>query len=453
MSEPVDSDRVYWAETDPEQAEDSKPPYDTVRVQGHIEGRFLFNTALSKHLLPFMLLPPPVVVLPIITTSNGDLEVKTADQLKADGYREVGKWMAKAERIWTEKRERKASKETAYEWLDYQGKLTSQSLASRHVVLYNAAGTNLSAVHIDRSSLPLPFVVEHKLYWTACGSADEANYLTAVLNAKAVNEAIKPFQSRGLMGERDIEKKVLEVPIPAFDSGIESHRELAALGARAQGEADHFVAATELPSSLAKRRALVRTALSKSLTEIDEIVGRLLAPEHERPAATVAVEGSTARVVRRVHPKPQDRYKSCVPLLTLKAAAGAFGEDQPVEFEDWVEIKTSHPLRKGMFAAQVVGHSMEPLIPDGAYCLFRSPVLGTRQDRIVLVQHHDIHDPDTGGTYTVKRYRSEKTRDDDGTWRHTRIILEPENPAFEAIVLRDTEEGSVRVIAEFLEAL
>lgn len=162
---------------------------------------------------------------------------------------------------------------------------------------------------------------------------------------------------------------------------------------------------------------------------------------------------------RRVQPCPGDHYRTCVPLVSLKAAAGSFSDAQAIETEDWVEIRTSHRLRQGMFVAQVVGHSMEPHIPDGAWCLFAAPVTGTRQGRIVLVQHRDIHDPDTGGSYTVKRYRSQKvllsdnTASGEGTWRHSVIYLEPLNPNYQPIVLRDVEEGEVRVIAEFLEVL
>ena len=96
---------------------------------------------------------------------------------------------------------------------------------------------------------------------------------------------------------------------------------------------------------------------------------------------------------------------------------------------EWVEIDTARSLRPGMFVAQVVGKSMEPRVPDGAYCLFASPVTGTRQGRTVLVQLRDAVDPDTGERFTVKRYRSEKSTDEDG-WRHVRILLEPVNPAF-----------------------
>ena len=72
--------------------------------------------------------------------------------------------------------------------------------------------------------------------------------------------------------------------------------------------------------------------------------------------------------------------------------------------------------RPGMFVArvEVEGKSMEPRIPDGSYCLFDGPVTGTRQGRIVLAKLLNALDPDTGQRFTVKRYRSAKTADEDG---------------------------------------
>jgi SOS-response transcriptional repressor LexA len=105
-----------------------------------------------------------------------------------------------------------------------------------------------------------------------------------------------------------------------------------------------------------------------------------------------------------------------------------------------------------MFVAQVVGKSMEPTISDGSYCLFRAPVIGTRQGKIVLVQLRDVTDPDNGERYTVKRYQSEKVADGD-TWRHTRITLKPINPDFRPIELTSSEEGALQVVAELVEVL
>ncbi len=158
--------------------------------------------------------------------------------------------------------------------------------------------------------------------------------------------------------------------------------------------------------------------------------------------------------LRLVEGIPRERYVQCVPLVPLKVAAGAFGNPQHVVDNDWqwVEPGTDRPLRSGMFVAQVVGQSMEPAIPDGSYCLFGSPITGSRQGRTVLVQLRSAVDPETGHSYTVKRYESEKTADGD-IWRHTRIWLKPNNPAFAPIELEESDEGTVQVIAELIEVL
>ena len=95
---------------------------------------------------------------------------------------------------------------------------------------------------------------------------------------------------------------------------------------------------------------------------------------------------------------------------------------------------------------------MEPAISDGAYCLFRTPVEGTRQGKIVLVQMRDDTDPESGQRYTVKRYRSEKVADG-ASWRHARISLNPINPDFEPIVLTGGDNRQFQVVAEVVEVL
>ena len=158
---------------------------------------------------------------------------------------------------------------------------------------------------------------------------------------------------------------------------------------------------------------------------------------------------------RIVKPRPEDRYVTCLPLVPLKAAAGAFSDPQIVGDDawEWVEVETRRRLRPGMFVAQVVGRSMEPAIPDGSYCLFSSPVEGSRQGRTVLVQLRDGKDPETGERYTVKRYQSEKIPDPNGTLQHSKINLLPNNPEFEPIILTSEDEGSVQVVAEVVEVL
>ena len=180
---------------------------------------------------------------------------------------------------------------------------------------------------------------------------------------------------------------------------------------------------------------------------------RALAAAEEEAAATPTERS----VLRLVQPTAAERYVTCLPLIPLKAAAGAFGDPQNIpedsEWENWVAVELRRKLRRGMFVAQVVGRSMEPKIPDGSYCVFAAPVEGSRQGKIVLAQLRSERDPESGERYTVKRYSSEKSIDEDDTWRHLKITLHPLNPEYSPIVLTAEDENSVSVVAEFVATL
>ena len=177
---------------------------------------------------------------------------------------------------------------------------------------------------------------------------------------------------------------------------------------------------------------------------------------------TTATSGKTptaedARPFRIVEPKPKDRYRTCLPLLPLKAAAGFFSDSQAgVDGEvEWVEINGRTKPAEGMFVAQVVGESMNRRIPNGAWCVWRANPTGTRNNAVVIAGHPDIDDADLVGRYTVKVYESEKVAAPDGGWRHSRVILKPDSidPSFKPIVLENLNDGDLRIVAEFVEVL
>ena len=74
--------------------------------------------------------------------------------------------------------------------------------------------------------------------------------------------------------------------------------------------------------------------------------------------------------------------------------------------EDWVRAAGRHALDQGLFAAHVVGQSMEPRIPDGSLNLFRLHPVGSRQNKILLIQRFGV--TDETARYTVKKYTSTK---------------------------------------------
>ena len=143
-----------------------------------------------------------------------------------------------------------------------------------------------------------------------------------------------------------------------------------------------------------------------------------------------------------------------LPFYGLRAAATKFGEEfdqaEVSEPEAWMRAPQGLRLSEGMFVAQVVGRSMEPLIPDGSYCIFRGPVIGSRQGKRLLIEQTGGPGADRCSRYTVKRYTSRKKTDADGAWQHESIRLEPLNPEFEAFELG---AGDFRVIAEFVQVL
>ncbi|MBL4845070.1 MAG: S24 family peptidase [Planctomycetes bacterium] len=161
---------------------------------------------------------------------------------------------------------------------------------------------------------------------------------------------------------------------------------------------------------------------------------------------------------RLVEPTGENRFRTCVPFTTLRAAAGQWSDEQiPLDTQgewatEWAEFVPMAPFERGMFVAQVQGDSMAPEVPDLAYCLFRVPRAGSRQGRRLLVWHAGRDDPHTGGCYTLKVYTSEKASREDG-WEHTRIVLSPLNPAYDPIVLTPEAEGEVGVIAELVQVL
>jgi SOS-response transcriptional repressor LexA len=140
-----------------------------------------------------------------------------------------------------------------------------------------------------------------------------------------------------------------------------------------------------------------------------------------------------------------------VPVYDLSIAAGFWGPESTPEIQGWVPVP-GRSLQPGMFIAQVHGESMQPRIPDGAWCLFRPCPAGSREGRLLLVQLRTEFSAETGGRYTVKRYHATKTQTPDG-WEHQTIELQPINPDYTTIPLTAETAADVVINAEFVEVL
>jgi SOS-response transcriptional repressor LexA len=150
-----------------------------------------------------------------------------------------------------------------------------------------------------------------------------------------------------------------------------------------------------------------------------------------------------------------EKYQSAVPVYDLAIAAGGFSDAQAPDAKGWAKVHTARQLDKRTFVARVVGHSMEDGIPDGSWGLFRmwpagsAPSATALDGRRVVVQLRDATDPDTGGMYTLKRWKVTKRSADAGVQE---VELRPDNPAFKTIKF-SAKDGDVRAVAEFLEVV
>jgi len=188
-------------------------------------------------------------------------------------------------------------------------------------------------------------------------------------------------------------------------------------------------------------------ALEDSLSGFFRISGR----------SAISYSGEARATVDRLFDQFVDResldnnvrpFISHLPFYSLRAAATKFGEQMESEEEpvSWVRAPENLRLHEGMFVATVVGRSMEPRIPDGSACIFRAPVTGSRNGRLLLIEK-------LGGAeasrYTVKRYARQGALVESAD-REGAIRLEPLNKEFPAF---DLAADEFRVIAEFVQVL
>lgn len=266
---------------------EGKAAFKNLSLRGTVERRFLYLTLLSTDLVPFSHRGFRLAVVPAEELPDGKLSIIEASDAQARGYVHLAQWLEKVEREWSARRGAKAKRMTAYQYLDLFGGVSRQRTRAGSWVIYNKSGTFLAAsvihekdyaVEVQGQLLKLGgFIVDQTLYYYEAETPQEACYLAAILNSTVVDKAIKPMQSRGLFGPRDIHKKPLELPIPRYDPDNAEHRELAALGEKCRIEVAKWIgtASAKKVKSIGKLRNTVRELLAAHLKEVDRLSARL----------------------------------------------------------------------------------------------------------------------------------------------------------------------------------
>ena len=161
--------------------------------------------------------------------------------------------------------------------IDFSGKLSVQPqdrVSLKSMVLYGRSGDILRAAR----TYPGAGIVNDTLNWRVADSAEEAGYLTALLNAPCLRRAF--FESRE-SGRHFHLHPWRKIPIPRYDSKDKQHTELARLCEVAEKTALEVARKVRSETPTAKQNKLSKTirqhlasnGISKA---IDEVVARLL---------------------------------------------------------------------------------------------------------------------------------------------------------------------------------
>jgi hypothetical protein len=143
-------------------------------------------------------------------------------------------------------------------------------------------------------------------------------------------------------------------------------------------------------------------------------------------------------------------FRTHLPVYSLAAAAGAFGEQQvDISPQGWVAVPPGPVLvTPDMFVTHVSGRSMEPVIPDGSLCAFRSQVAQPLEGKTVLIEDYSKAG---GNRYLVKRYHASRNVDPhnvgEPAWLHERITHKPTKHAYRALEIPSGRK--INVIGEF----
>lgn len=272
--------------TSQEAIKGAKEPYKDVRMEGEVESRFIFQVATGSEIAPFCHTELQIAVLPI--EPEGDVySLVRLDEAQRRGYLGLKKWLEDAEAVWKAKRGEKALKVDILSWLDYSGKLTAQDPRAKYRVLYNKSGTYLVSCVVENAKKSVRFgsadiavsgtCADDTVYRFDTDNLDEAMFMSGLLNAPIIDALLKPMQSRGQFGPRDIHKKVLELPLPKFNPRDSDHLELVRLAKVAQTKAKEAVATLQSRySGIGKIRQLVKVEIQPEILKIDKIARELL---------------------------------------------------------------------------------------------------------------------------------------------------------------------------------
>lgn len=140
-----------------------------------------------------------------------------------------------------------------------------------------------------------------------------------------------------------------------------------------------------------------------------------------------------------------------IPLYNIKAACGKFLYNEEAEVMGWIDAEEyGLPHGDNIFVVQAKGHSMEPKIQDGDYCVF---AFGTSfYDSDIILAEIPDRDSEYGGSFTIKKYTRTKAVVD-GIEQKVSVTLVPLNPDYEPMSFDLESEEKPNMVGTFRKVI
>ena len=126
------------------------------------------------------------------------------------------------------------------------------------------------------------------------------------------------------------------------------------------------------------------------------------------------------------------KFLEYLPIYSLKAACGRFGDQETVEADGWIKVSGVRKKNDRLFAVRAEGKSMEPIIRDGDICVFEYREGACDNNDIVLVEYSDVGGEGGMGAYTIKKFVGKQKN---GVCVAARLV--PHNSDYDEIKLKN----------------
>jgi len=261
------------------------PPWKSVKIEGNVGNEFLFNTVVATDLVPFGILKRRLLFAPILITGNKIEMISSAEQTELI-QTDTCNYLKKVEQYWRKYSTGTASTMSPYEWINYKNKLTNQNPDANFRVIYAGSATYMTAsiiipkekYHFNVSNMKFTtnrFITDVATYYYDTDSEDEAHYLVSIFNSKTLDKLIKPEQSKGDFGPRNIHKLPLTFDIPKYDPSNKHHKILVKVGSQCTRKVEKL-APTIKSKSVGNIRSKLRDLLQNEFLIIDKNVKIIL---------------------------------------------------------------------------------------------------------------------------------------------------------------------------------